>query len=199
MPKVDDKVIGVARVYCQALLDLAERQGTADTVLAELGEIAGLAETDAAFAQFIESPLVDPKDREHALETMFRGRASDVLVDALQVMNRKGRLAVLPTMAELFYEEHEALRGRLDVHVASAVQLSEKLRERLRRTIARSSGKEVVLHERLDEGMVGGIVVRIGDRKIDASVRYQIAHLREIFHDRARQHIYESRMSEPLE
>lgn len=196
MPKVDDQEIGVARVYCQALLDLAEREGTADTVLAELGEIARLAETDARFAQFIESPLVDPEDRERALEKMFRGRATDVLIDAIQIMNRKGRLAILPTMAELYYEEHEALRGRLDVHVTSAVELSEALRERLRETIERSSGKGVVLHERLDESMIGGIVVRIGDKKIDASVRYQIAHLRELFHERARQHIYESRLSE---
>ena len=199
MPKVDDKQIGVARVYCRALLDLAEKQGKADDVLGELGELAKLAESDERFAEFIESPLVDPDDRSKAIEKMFRGRAADVLTDTLQVMNRKGRLAILPTMAELYYEEYEALRGRVDVHVTSAVELTDALRDRLTKTVAQSSGREVVLHEHVDESLIGGIVVRIGDQKYDGSVRHQIGHLREVFHERARQHIYQSRLGEVSE
>lgn len=193
MTKLDDKQIGVARVYSRALLALAEKQGVADAVLAELGEITELVERDARFAGFIASPLVDPDDRERFLEKVFRGRATDVLVDALQVMSRKGRLAVLPTLAAVFHEEHEALRGRVEAHVVSAVALTDAARERLRRTLARSTGLTVDLEESVDPALVGGLIVRVGDRKYDGSVRHKVRTLRAIFDERARQHIYQTR------
>lgn len=193
MSKVDDKHIGVARVYSRSLLELAEKRGVADDVLDELGEIARHADGDPRFASFISSPLVDPDDRAKALETMFRGKVQDVLVDALQVMNRKGRLEILPTMAESFREEHAVLRGRLEVHVYSAIELTDALRDRLTKSIAEQTGQQVELIEEVDETMIGGIVVRIGDRKYDGSVSRHIQILHEIFHERARQHIYQSR------
>lgn len=196
MPKVDDKQIGVARVYSRALLELAERRGVAGAVQDELGEIVKLAGRDPRFARFVESPLVDPEDRERTLERMFRGRLTDVLLDALQVMNRKGRLAILPTMAQAYHQELEDLRGRVEVQVTSAVALTDELRERLRRVVAASTGRQVDLVERVDDSLIGGLVVRIGDRKIDGTVSYQIRHLREVFHEHARQHIYQSRLGE---
>ncbi len=196
MPKIDDKQIGVARVYGRALLDLAERQGVADTVHDELGEIAELAETDARFARFIESPLVDPEDRERTLEMLFRGRVADVLVDALQIMNRKGRLAILPTMAQLYHEEHETLRGRVEVYVTSAVELAGSTKTRLRKSLAASLGKEVDLVERIDQALIGGLVVQVGDQKYDGSVRRRIENLHDILVERARQEIYKSRAAQ---
>lgn len=196
MAKVDDKQIGVARVYSRSLLELAENQGAADEVLHELGEIAALTESDAQFAGFISSPLIDPGDRSTALENMFRGKASDVLVDALQVMNRKGRLGVLATMAESYREEHAMLRKRLEVYVTSAIELAGEQRERLTKSIAEHSEQEVHLVEQVDPSMVGGIVIRIGDKKYDGSVSRKIRHMREIFLERARQHIYQSRLDQ---
>jgi F-type H+-transporting ATPase subunit delta len=193
MPKLDDRHIGVARIYSRALLELAEKQSVADVVLAELGEIAGLVERDERFAGFIASPLVDPDDRERFLEKVFRGRAADVLVDALQVMNRKGRLALLPTLAAVYHEDHEALRGRVEARVVSAVKLTEAASERLRRTLARSTGLTVDLVESVDPGLLGGLVVRVGDRKYDGSVLHKVRVLRAIFDERAKQHIYQSR------
>lgn len=196
MPKLDDKQIGVARIYSRALLELAEKQGVADDVLAELGEIAELVERNPRFAGFISSPLVDPDDRESFLEKTFRGRATDLLVDALQVMNRKGRLAVLPTLAAVYHEEHEALRGRVEARVVSAVALTDAARERLRRTLARSTGLTVDLVESVDPSLLGGLIVRVGDRKYDGSVVHKVRVLRAIFDERARQHIYQTRAAD---
>lgn len=193
MPKVDDKQIGAARIYCRALLGLAEKNGVADDVRAELGEIAKLVAESPRFAHFIASPLVDPHDRERTIEKIFRGRASDLLVDALQVMNRKGRLALVPTLAEVYREEHEALRGRIEVRVISAVALTGEARERLRQTLARSTGRQVALVETVDAALIGGMIVRVGDQKYDASVRHKIRTLRGLFDERARQHIYQTR------
>ncbi len=196
MPNIDDKLIGVARVYSQSLLGLAEKQGVADTVHDELQEIVKLGESDARFTRFIESPLVAPKDREKTLEKLLRGRVSDVLVDALQIMNRKGRLAILPAMAQLYHEEHATLRGRVEVHVTSVVGLAESTRTRLRKSLTAAIGREVELVERLDESLIGGLVVQVGDQKYDGSVRRNIENLHDILVERARQEIYKSRTAQ---
>ena len=196
MPKLDDKQIGVAQIYSRALLELAERQGVADAVRGELAELAERTDRDARFAGFISSPLVDPDDRERFLEKVFRGRLSEVLVDALQVMNRKGRLALLPTLAMVYHDDHEALRGRVEAHVVSAVALTDAARQRLRQTLARSTGRTVDLVERVDPALLGGLIVQVGDRKYDGSVRHKVRTLRAIFDERARQHIYQTRAAD---
>ncbi len=196
MAKIDDKQIGVARVYSQALLGLAERRGVADEVHDELAEIVKLGESDPRFSRFIESPLVDPEDREKTLEKLFRGRVADVLVDALQIMNRKGRLAILPAMAQLYHEEHAALRGRVEVHVTSVVELAESAKARLRKGLGAATGREVGLVERVDESLIGGLVVQVGDQKYDGSVRRNIENRHDTLAERARQEIYKSRAAQ---
>jgi len=193
MFRLDDKHIGVANVYCHAALRLAEEAGQADELLGELVEIATLMQRDEAFADFVTSPLVDPEERAASLEKLFRGHTSDILVDTLQVMNHKGRLAVLPTLVELYRRAHQDLRGKVDVHVTTAVPLKLKLREKLKRTLAERLGKQSELTEEVDESLIGGIVVRVGDMKLDASVKRRIDDLRQIFHDRASHEIHLSR------
>lgn len=191
--KVDDKHIGVARLYTLSLLGLAEKAGQADDVRDELREIAGLLERDAPFADFVTSPLINPEARASSLDKLFRGRLSDVLLDTLQVMNEKGRLAVLPTMAELYRLEHQSLRGRVDVHVKTPVPLKIKLREKLKRALAELLGKEADLTVEVDDGLIGGMILKVGDLKIDASARSRIEGLRHALHDRVRRELDLSR------
>ncbi len=193
MSTLEDKHIGVARVYCRSVLALAEEAGQTDELLSELGEIAGLMERDATFADFLRSPLIDPDERAASLEKLFRGRASDTLVDTIQVMNKKGRLEILPTLVELFRREHQDLRGKVDVHVTTAVPLKFKLREKLKQALAEWLGKQAEITEAVDESLIGGIVVRVGDMKLDASVKHRVDDLRQVFHDRASREIHLSR------
>lgn len=193
MFRLDDNHIGVAGVYCHAALRLAEEMGQADDLLVELVEIVSLMQRDEAFADFITSPLIDFEERAASLEKLFRGRTSDILVDTLQVMNKKGRLEILPTFAELYRRAHQDLRGKVDVHVTTAVPLKGNLREKLKRVLAGHLGKESELTEVVDESLIGGIIVRVGDMKLDASVASRIDDLRQIFHDRASHEIHLSR------
>ncbi len=196
MSRVDDKQIGIARLYSRALLELAEKAGVAEAVLQELDDLVGLIEGDAEVERFFTSPLIDPEKREQSLETLFRGRMNDLLADTLQVMNRKGRLEVLAALAQLYREDYETRRGRVEVEATTAIELSETLRRKLRDELKRATGREIALVERVDPSLVGGLVVRIGDRKYDGSIRRRIEALRESFHQRARQEIYKLRLAE---
>lgn len=193
MTKVNDKEFAIARVYSRALLSLAEEQAQADEVLEELRWLDEYVNTDESFGHFVSSPMIDEDARAQSLEKMFRGRLSDVMVDALQVINRKGRMALLPTIAEAYRQDHRDLRGRVDVHVTTAMPLDAGVRQRLTDAAAGYSGQKPILHEVVDPSLIGGIVLRIGDEKVDASVKNEVNRYQKMLLDLAAREIQGTR------
>lgn len=193
MASASDEGMAVARVYATAMLRLAESQGEVDVLFEELSDFAGLVDRDRDLASFVSSPLVDVEVRRQSLEKLFRGRRSDLFVDAIQVMNRKGRLGLIGAVAEAYRLEREALRGRVEVHVQSATPLTDSLRAKVREVAARRTGKEVDLVEAVNEALIGGLVLRIGDEKLDTSVATRLKRLGEALSDRAAREIHSGR------
>ena len=127
MSSFDDTTLAVAKVYASAMLQLAEARGEADRLSDEIAQLASYAASNENFHDFLTDPLADLDERAESLERMFRGRASDLLVDSLQVLNRKGRIGLLAAVAEVLAEALDDLRGRVAVQVKSAVPLTDDL------------------------------------------------------------------------
>ena len=191
MSRINEKQVAIARIYSQSLLQLAG--GDAKSLLAELEDLIGLLDESPDLREFFASPLVDETVREGAIEKLFRGRASDTLVNSLQVLNRHDRLGFLDTIVELYRQQTQEQQGNVDVHVTSAVPLTDAVRGQLTDLAKRLYGRQPDLVEKVDPSLIGGLVVRVGDRKIDTSVRTQLKALRLQLADRAAREIYESR------
>jgi F-type H+-transporting ATPase subunit delta len=189
MAGLNDKHLAVARVYSQAILDLAEEQGIADQVGEDLAELSRYVSENEEFASFLGSPMIDAGERQVAIEKILRGRVSDLLVNALQVVNRKERMVLVPAIAETYRQELRDLRGRVDVRVKTPVVLPAALREKLRAAVTHFTGRQPDLIEKVDPALLGGMVVQIGDDKIDASVASQLKALSEALQKRASQEI----------
>lgn len=184
-----DKQLAIAKVYARSLLALAEEGKSTEEVLEELGDLATLAKESPAFTRLISDPLLGSEELRGTLEKLFRGKITDLVVDTLQVMRRKGRLALLPALAESYRREHQAKKGILDVSVVSAVPLSADLRQRLIQAIDRHTARKSHLIETVDPEILGGLVVKVGDEKIDASVARELALLGRAFAARASKEI----------
>ena len=189
MASVDERSLALGRVYALAILALAEPQGQGEAVLEELAGLAGLLASDADLELFFASPLIEEEAREEVIEKTLRGRASDLLVDALQVINRKGRLGQLRAIAEAYRLEYRGLHGMVDARVRTAVPLSPELRERLRAAVARFTGKQPDLTEKVEPSLLGGMVVEVAGKKIDTSVSSRLSQLGAAFDRRASQEI----------
>jgi F-type H+-transporting ATPase subunit delta len=196
MARVDEKQVAVSRVYSRAMLDRAEAEGMGESLLQELQGLAKLVQEDAGFCNFVVSPLVEETDREVSLEKMFRGRASDLLVDSLQVLNRHGRLAMLETIVETYRLAFQEQHGMVDVYVTSAIPLNDSLMQGLVEATASMTGKKPKIIAAVDESLLGGIVVRVGDRKIDTSVVAGLRKMRHALEDRSARVIHASRSSD---
>ncbi len=189
----NDRELSIARIYSKAMIDLAEERGEADALLEELQEMVKVLDRNPELEQFLASPLVDDKDRGKVLNRALSGRASDLLLDSLQVVNNKGRLGLLRSIVEGYAAEHRELRGMVEARVRTAVPLSDALRTRVRETVARHTGKTPVLFEKVDPALIGGIVIEVGGKKIDGSVAHKLSELGKALELRASQEILRSR------
>ena len=185
--------IAIASVYARSALKLAEASGESETILSEVDELAAALDRDRAFDTFMHSPLIEAEARSASLDRMFRGRMNEILLDTLQVMNRKGRSALVRAFIEAFRHEYEEVRGQVRARVRSAVPLTEALRRSLAQAVSEYTGKSARLEELVDESLIGGLVLLIGDCKIDTSVVKEIGDLRHQLLERASHEIQRGR------
>ena len=188
-----DREVGIAGVYATAMLNLAKSSGQEDGLREELARVSALLAGEQEFEAFLSDPTVDSEARQQMIEKLFRGRYSDVLVDSLQVLNRKERLGSIRAIAEAYRLLHQEMKGRVEVHVRTAAPLNEALRAKLRTKLAKKTGKQADLVETVDESLIGGLIVQIGDEKHDNSVLRKLATLARNLLDRASREIYSGR------
>ena len=190
MARLDEQELAVAGVYARALLGLAVESDEADQVEAELADLAGLVAANPELDGYLSSPVVEDESRAALIEKALRDRASELVVNTLQVMNAKGRLGLLPALAEASRLENEHRRGEVDVEVTTAVELTEELRRRITAAASRYAGRSARLVERVDPDLLGGLVLKIEDQKIDSSLSRRIHDAREGLFDRASQELH---------
>ena len=193
MRGVTDEQLPLAKVYADAMIQLAESQGETEVLAEELDDFAMRVNENAELESFLASPTIDRETREAAIEKIFRGKYSDLFVDAIQVLNSKGRSSLVRAVAEAYALVREERLGRTRVFVRSAVPLTEELRIGLKGAARSYTGKEAELIETVDASLIGGLVVQVGDEQFDGSVRTRLSRMgmalrecaaREVFGDR---------------
>ena len=192
MAKFEHGSITVADSYAETLLSLALAQdtGIANEVFAEFTDFVGFMKKEPMFGDFIVSPAVDPDNRQATLEKNFRGKISDILLNTLLVINRKGRSELVPLIYEQYRLALEEHNNEVDVDVTSAVDLTDELRDKIKEAAAKISGRTARLREKIDPTILGGLVVQIEDQKLDSSVLRQLKQLSATLTERASQEIH---------
>lgn len=164
-----------AKRYAQAAFDLAEQRGQLDQWAADL-QVITTALQDEEFRLFLDHAKVPLARKVRTLQEAFQG--TEPMVQNLVSLLVSRNLVELAPQVETWYQhllnQH---RGRQDVEVWSAVELEEPERQRVSQFVTRLIEKEVVLHTQVDPEILGGLVIRIGDRLIDGSTRSRLAGL----------------------
>ena len=130
---LDDATRHVARVYAEALLNAAAKAGKDTDLLHELGALVGeVFARDPAIEGFLASAAIDRNRKAAVLRDAFAGRADDLLVNFLHVLNEHDRLDALRAVAAVYRELYDERSGRMRVNVTSAVPLTDEQQDRLR-------------------------------------------------------------------
>jgi ATP synthase F1 delta subunit len=167
-----------ARVYAEALFDVAKQKGKLDAIGPDLTQLADAVEADRDLQVFLFSPHFTSTEKVEGLNRALSG-ADPELVNFLELLIEKGR------MTELFRirRELEALwkveNKRIDVTVTSAVELDPAVVAKVGEEIERQTGQTVELASRVDDEILGGIVLQVGNMVLDASIRSRLEKLRK--------------------
>jgi len=168
----------VARVYADALFDVAREKGKLDQIGGQLGEFVDALEGDHDLQVFFFSPYFSSAEKVEGLRRAIDG-ADPELVNFLELLIEKNRMTEIFRIRRQFEQLWKQENKRIDVTVTSAVELDPAVVEKIGEEIERQTGSKAELASRVDGEILGGIVLQVGNMVLDASIRSRLEKLRK--------------------
>jgi F-type H+-transporting ATPase subunit delta len=170
-----------ARRYARALFDVSQREADLQRVGQEIAAFARLVRDHAELEQALRNPAVPAPRKRLTVAAILKlaGPTEPVVEKLLLLLAERDRLVLLPDLVEAYQERLLAHRRIVRAEVTTAVPLPAGRAQALRDSLARATGREVLLESRVDPGLVGGVVARVGSIVVDGSVARQLERLKE--------------------
>jgi F-type H+-transporting ATPase subunit delta len=183
----------LARVYAEALLAAAEKQNAVESTGEELANfVADVYDKDRAAELFLSSPAVGKKTKGEVLHAALAGRASDLVRGLFAVLTKNNRLDLVRGIAAAYRMILDERAGRVRVKVSTATKLTNDQRDALAETLSNILKQQPVLDIRVDPDLLGGMVVQVGDRVIDTSVRTRLHTIRTLLLDKGSSYVLQN-------
>jgi F-type H+-transporting ATPase subunit delta len=170
----------VASRYAKALLDLAVEQNKLEEVKEDMLLIARTSRENKGLVHMLKSPVIKTDKKIAILNTIFAGKIGTMTRHFIEIIARKKRENILSDIAHSFAELHREYHGILLAEITTAVPLDAEGRAKATRFIEKLS-KKVELKEKVDPDLIGGFIIRVGDRQYDASIESRINDLKRSF------------------
>jgi len=167
-----------ARVYAEALFSAGEDKGKINELQSQLAEFADAVDGDRELQVFLFSPYLSSQDKKEGLARAITG-AEPEFVNFLELLVEKGRMPEVFRIRREYDELWKKANRRLDVTVTSAIELDPSVVGKIGEEVERQTGEKVELSSEVDDGILGGIVLRVGNMVLDASIRTRLEKLRK--------------------
>ncbi|HEV8679572.1 MAG TPA: F0F1 ATP synthase subunit delta [Stellaceae bacterium] len=170
---------GLAERYAAALFDLADERHALDAVAGDLRELRAMVQASGDLARLLRSPVVSRDEQGQAVAALAaRAGLSDLTRDFLGVVARNRRLFAVPAMIEAYLQRLAERRGEVTAEVTVAQPLTEAHEAALAEQLRREIGARVAVDIRVDPALLGGMIVKVGSRLVDASIASRLQRLR---------------------
>ena len=168
----------IAAVYARSLFEVAKEQGKLDEVRAQLGEFADAMQADRELQVFFFSPYFSTQEKQDGLDRAVTG-ADPIIVNFLKLLIENHRMPVIFRVRRGYDELWEQENRLLPVQVTSAVELDAATVKQIGDRIAEQTDRKIDLTAQVEPDILGGIVVRVGNSILDASIRNRLEQLRK--------------------
>jgi F-type H+-transporting ATPase subunit delta len=168
----------VAEVYARALFEVASERGVLDTVHEQLGQFADAMSADHQVETFFTSPYLSTAEKKEGLVRMIEG-ADETFMNFLETLVERRRMPEIFHIRARYEELWDSERKLLPVEVTSAVGLDEETVRSIGERIGRGTGNTIQLTTVVDPDILGGMVLRVGNVVLDASIRNRLNQLRK--------------------
>jgi F-type H+-transporting ATPase subunit delta len=168
-----------AFTYAQSILELANEQKQPEPIGQELAALKQILDENPSIREVFTSPAISAEEREQLLERVFRNNLAPLLFNTLGVLNAHNRLGLISQIAQAYDELLDKQLGKVEVDLTVAQKLDAGQLDQAKKRISAALGRDAIVHQYVDDSIIGGMIVRVGDKLIDASVRYQLAAMRK--------------------
>ena len=168
----------VASRYAKSLIELSKEKGILEQVKEDIVLFKTTCEESRDLRLMLNSPLIAHLRKATILKQIFNGKISEVTATFFDVVCKKARESVLIATANEFINQYNAVKGIQKAKITTAIALTDEMRNTLKSVIKEAINKEVELEEVVDESLIGGFVVNVGDRQVDDSIKGRLEDLK---------------------
>lgn len=168
----------VSKTYGEALFELAVEENKVDVFMEEITEIQKVLAENNDFNKFMNHPKILKEEKTEVLENVFKGRISDELTGFLTLIVAKDRYNEIDAILNYFLTEIKRFKGIGIAYVTTASVLRDEQKAGVeQRLLETTSYKKMEMHYSVDESLIGGMIIRIGDRVVDSSIKTKLNEL----------------------
>jgi len=172
-------VAGIAGRYATALFELALEEKKLDEMAASLSDLETLLNESEDFTRLVDSPVYSSEEQAGAVAAIAKkADIPELTANFLQLLAKNRRLFVLRGVIKAYRKLLAEHRNEVTADVTSAIALSDAQTEELKATLRAKTGRDVSLNTRVDPSILGGLIVRIGSRMVDSSIRTKLNNLK---------------------
>ena len=168
----------VSKTYGEALFELAVEEDKVDVFMEEIAEIREVLAQNTDFAKFMNHPKILKENKLEVLKNVFKGRIQDELTGFLTLIVTKDRYHEIDAILDYFLSEIKSYKGIGIAYVTTAAGLNGEQCKRIeQKLLETTSFQQMEMHYAIDESLIGGMVIRIGDRVVDSSIKTKLNEL----------------------
>jgi F-type H+-transporting ATPase subunit delta len=173
----------VAYRYAKSLLEVAQEQNSLQEVYDDMMMVVGLYTESPDLIDYVTSPVVKVGDKKEVVAKVFKGKVNDLSLNFFYLIIENGRENVFREVVKRFVILYDELKGVEVAKVVSAVELDANTIGKISSLVQKMTGKTVELEHTIDESLIGGYILKLGDIQFDASIKNNIKRLRGEFRE----------------
>ena len=172
----------LAARYAKSLIDLAIEKGQLDAVYNDMLFLQGLIRSSRELANLLKSPIINPDKKDKILDAVTGGKVSPTISTFIKLLITKGREVYLAEIVHAFIDQYKEYKGIQTVKLTTAVPVSEDLKKAIVDKIRTDKNlKNIELVTAVNEDLIGGFVLEIGDELVDGSIAFDLKNIKKQF------------------
>lgn len=172
----------VSRRYAKSLLGLAQESNLTEKIFSDMLLVESVFADNREMSRIMRSPIIQNFKKESILKGIFSGKVDKMTLNFILMMISKGRVGLIEDIAREYIELHKQMNGVRTAYVTTAVKLDESIRQSVLEIVRRKGGEKVELVEKVDPEILGGLILRMGDKQFDASVSRKLNDISRRLH-----------------
>jgi F-type H+-transporting ATPase subunit delta len=174
----------VASRYLKSLLNLGVEQKALDAVHADMQAFSKVCKENRPFAMMLRSPVIRHEQKKAILTKVFSGRVHPLTLAIFEILTRKNRESLLPTIAAEFHNAYNEHKGIGKAYITTTVPMDNEFRKAVEVLVKKlNDKKQIEMIEKVDPELIGGFVLNVEDRQIDASIKSKLKALNLKFNE----------------